>query len=177
MEDVVLATYDAEAIAEVMGLEDGHGTAAAWREGKRSRGVVGLREEARPFAGRSASAVSIEAAVEDGLPRAALRHVAEWLAGNDAAKIAGFEWAVVPKTTLDRRTGKLSVPESERTERIARLAVQARRALGSDGEARIFMTTPHPELDGRTPMEAARTDLGARRTERILLALEYGLAL
>ena len=39
------------------------------------------------------------------------------------------------------------------------------------------MTTPHPLLDGRTPIDAARTDLGARRTEQILNALEYGLAL
>ena len=39
------------------------------------------------------------------------------------------------------------------------------------------MTTPHPELEGRTPIEAAKTDLGTRRTERLLAALEYGLAL
>jgi uncharacterized protein (DUF2384 family) len=49
--------------------------------------------------------------------------------------------------------------------------------LGTDAEARAFMTTAHPELDGRTPVEAARTDLGARRTEAILSALKYGLAL
>ncbi len=83
----------------------------------------------------------------------------------------------MPKTTLERRETQLSPEESERTERVARLLVHARRALGTEEEAREFMTTPHPRLDGRSPVEAARTDLGTRRTEGILNALEYGLAL
>ena len=39
------------------------------------------------------------------------------------------------------------------------------------------MISPHPLLDGRSPLDAAMTDLGARRAEHILNALEYGLAL
>ena len=126
---------------------------------------------------RSPSSTLIEKAVEIGLPRLALRHVAAQIAGADKAKIASLEWVIVPKTTLERRTEQLSPLESERTERVARLFVHARRALGTEAEARAFMTTPHPLLDGRTPIDAARTDLGARRTEQILNALEYGLAL
>jgi len=99
------------------------------------------------------------------------------IAGGDKAKASALERGIVPKTTLERREKKLSTQESERTERIARLFVHARRALGTEAEAREFMTTPHPELDGRNPVEAARTDLGTRRTEQILNALEYGLAL
>jgi putative toxin-antitoxin system antitoxin component (TIGR02293 family) len=124
----------------------------------------------------SASVVFIAHAVEVGLPREALRRVAELLAGADKAKISDLEWDIVPKTTLERRKSKLSREESERTERIARLFVHSRRALGTEAEARQFMTTPHPELDGRTPFDAAKTDLGARRAEAILNALEYGLA-
>jgi uncharacterized protein (DUF2384 family) len=37
------------------------------------------------------------------------------------------------------------------------------------------MTTPHPLLEGRTPIDVAETDLGARRVEDILAALEYAL--
>ncbi len=55
--------------------------------------------------------------------------------------------------------------------------MHTRRALGTEAEARAFMTTPHPELDGRSPLDAAKTDLGARRAEQILNALEFGLAL
>ena len=123
------------------------------------------------------SSVLIEKAVEKGLPRLVLRRVAEHLAGDDKAKISSLEWGVVPKTTLERREEQLSPQESERTERVARLFVHARRALGTEAEAREFMTTPPPQLEGRSPIDAARTDLGTRRTEQILNALEYGLAL
>jgi putative toxin-antitoxin system antitoxin component (TIGR02293 family) len=99
------------------------------------------------------------------------------LAGGDRSRIARLEWGVVPRTTLERREAQLSPEESERTERVARLFVQARRALGTEAEARELMTTPHPELDGRSPLDAARTDIGTRRVEQILTALEYGLAL
>jgi len=119
----------------------------------------------------------ITRAVEDGLPREALRHVAEALAGDDESKVAALEWKVVPKTTLERRKANLSPEESERTERIARLIVHATRALGTEAEAREFMMTPHPMLDGRSPFEEAKTDLGARRVEDILHGLQYGLAL
>ncbi len=119
----------------------------------------------------------IEQAVERGLPRTALRHVAEQLAGSDKSKIVRLEWGVVPRTTLERREKLLSPQESERTERVARLFVHARRALGTEAEAREFMTTPHPLLDGRSPMDTAKSDLGTRRAEQILNALEYGLAL
>lgn len=122
------------------------------------------------------SSVLIEKAVEKGLPRLVLRHVAEQIAGADKAKISSLEWGIVPKSTLERREEQLSPLESERTERVARLFVHACRALGSEAEAREFLTTPHPQLDGRTPIDAAKTDLGTRRTEQILNALEYGLA-
>ena len=130
--------------------------------------LLGLGGAPRPQA--------IARAVEDGLPRSALRHVAEALAGGDASKVARLEWGIVPKTTLERRQTRLSPEESERTERVARLFVHARRALGTAAEAREFLTAGHPMLEGRTPLDAARTDLGARQVEGILHALEYGLA-
>lgn len=203
----MLPDYDAKAIADVMGLAFvrdenlGSKTALGAKAEKgasdfviRVDGASVLMVEAKsrdtlaPFPGEylkgalkdrvaSLSHVFIEKAVEGGLPRQALRHVAELLAGGDVKKTAALELAVVPKTTLERRERKLSTQESERTERIARLFVHARRALGTDAEAREFMSSPHPELDGRTPIEVARTDLGTRRTERILTAIEYGLAM
>jgi uncharacterized protein (DUF2384 family) len=51
------------------------------------------------------------------------------------------------------------------------------RAFGSAAAAQEFMTTRHPELDGLSPIEAAKTDAGTRRVKQILHALEYGLAL
>ena len=207
----MLANYDAEAVAEVMGIAfldepvENHPEAA--KSAKKASRAAGGRGDERfviivnhdpirvvevgskgTFSRfdksgnggrikRSPSPVLIEKAVEKGLPRPVLRHVAEHIVGTDKAKVSSLEWTLVPKTTLERREEQLSPLESERTERAARLFVRARGALGSEAEARAFMTTPHPHLDGRTPVDAARTDLGTRRTEQILNALEYALAL
>jgi len=201
----MLANYDAKAVAAVMGIaflrgdesrpsrsgasrrfvfsiDDcpvrivavtaGNTLAEFDASGGRAKSLVRNAHRIRP-----PSAVLIEKATENGLPRPVLRHVAEQVAGDNKAEISALEWAVVPKTTLERRLEQLSPQESERTERIARLFVHARRALGTAAEARTFMSTPHPQLDERSPIEAAKTDLGTRRTEQILNALEYGLAL
>lgn len=160
----MLLNYDAKAIAEVMGIEFRRPT-----QGK----VKALSKWVS-----SPSAFLIAKAVESGLPRKVLRRVAETIAGEDNAKVTALEHDVVPKTTLQRRKGrKLTLHESEQTEHVARLFVHARRALGTEAEAREFMTAAHPELDGRTPVDAAKTDLGTLRAEQILNALEYGLAL
>ncbi|WP_429565922.1 MbcA/ParS/Xre antitoxin family protein [Paraburkholderia sp. JPY419] len=41
----------------------------------------------------------------------------------------------------------------------------------SDRDAAAWLTTEHPELGGRTPLEAARSESGARRVEQILLRI------
>ncbi len=187
-EEDVLPYYDAKGVAEVMGL-------AFVRRPKESGGhknpaapvsinvdgdtmlIVGRFSEVKGRRVSSPSPIFIEKAVESGLPRESLQHVAEAIAGGDKAKASALERGIVPKTTLERRESKLSRRESERTERVARIFVRARRALGTEAEAREFMTTAHPELEGRSPLDAAKTDLGARRAEQILNALEFGLAL
>ncbi|MGI9091755.1 MAG: antitoxin Xre/MbcA/ParS toxin-binding domain-containing protein, partial [Gemmatimonadaceae bacterium] len=73
------------------------------------------------------------------------------------------------------QSGVLSPEESERLERAARLTALAEWVWESRGAAQRFLTTPHPMLDGRSPIELAATDLGARRVEDLLWKLEYSL--
>ena len=65
--------------------------------------------------------------------------------------------------------------ESERLERVARLTTFAEQVWESDEDAQQFLTTPHPLLDGASPLDLASTELGARRVEDLLLKLEYSL--
>jgi putative toxin-antitoxin system antitoxin component (TIGR02293 family) len=117
---------------------------------------------------------SLESLILAGLPRGALRRVAARI-GGDAEAASAIEYSVVPKSTLARRTGRLTVEESERVERLARLFTHAATTLGTEDEARAFLLTPHPLLERRRPVEVGLTDLGARRVEALLHALEFGL--
>jgi len=121
-----------------------------------------------------ASLADLQAAVERGLPTEALRAVARRLfpdSANQRSTIHG----VVPPATLKRRKGRLSLVESERTERLARILAIAEDVLGDRAEAHRFLTTAHPLLDDRLPWDAAATDLGARRVEQVLRSIEHGL--
>lgn len=121
-----------------------------------------------------ASLADLQAAVEQGLPTDALRAVVKRLfpdPSNQRTAIHG----VVPPATLKRRKGRLTIAESERTERLARILALAEDVLGDRVEAHRFVTTPHPLLDDRIPWDVAATDLGARRIELILRSVEHGL--
>ena len=168
--------YDAVAVAATLGLALGQPAAEpAMLTGRDS----GSLEKAVPLphgGGAGPSFGLMQRLVERGLPRRALRHLALEIVG-DPERAAALEHRIVPRTTLARRgeDGLLTPEESEKTERLARLYVQAARALGDPADAREFLARPHPELEGRTPLEAGLTDLGARRVEAVLNGIEHGL--
>ncbi|MGA3079963.1 MAG: antitoxin Xre/MbcA/ParS toxin-binding domain-containing protein [Terracidiphilus sp.] len=122
---------------------------------------------------RVLSAKDLEAAVVTGLPRQALRLTLA-RACSSAPQARTMLYRVVPEATYKRRT-RLSAAESERTERLARVIAAAEYVWDNRDDAREWLTRPHPELEGRPPIEAALTELGARRAEEILDRLFYGI--
>ncbi len=125
-----------------------------------------LREAQMPIWG-------LERAIGQGLSRDILLDVAYeiWGEGAEANKLVH---AIVPKSSLNRR-GTLTPAQGEQTERLWRLLRYARRVLGDDADARMFMQRPHPELEGRRPVDAALSELGGRMVESVLDALFFGL--
>lgn len=113
-------------------------------------------------------------AVERGLPKATLRNVARHVF-EDAGEQRAIMQRIVPEATYKRRRDRLSPAESERTERMARVVAMAEDVWEDREEARRFLTTPHAELHGRTPLDVALTELGARQAEEIMARIVYGL--
>jgi putative toxin-antitoxin system antitoxin component (TIGR02293 family) len=127
-------------------------------------GVLGARPE---------NARALREAVVAGLPKGAVAHVAKTVASDPKQRRAVIH-RIVPEATYKRRRNRLSVGESEKTERLARIAAMAFEVWGEE-DGRAFLANPHPMLGGETPLEAAATDLGAREVEAILNAIEAGL--
>lgn len=116
----------------------------------------------------------LESAVSAGLPKRALERLSARLY-RDRRRASAYKFKVVPQATWKRRTKRLSVEESERTERLARVLASAEYVWDDQEQAREWMSTSHRELDGKTPLETARTELGARRVEDLLNKLFFGL--
>lgn len=111
--------------------------------------------------------------VEHGLSVQALDTVARRVAGNDR-DAAEIKYRIVPKTTLARRT-RLTLEESERLERLARITALAEDVWEDPALAYEFLHSVQPQLGDERPIDLARSDLGAREIETLLLKLEYSL--
>jgi putative toxin-antitoxin system antitoxin component (TIGR02293 family) len=122
---------------------------------------------------RVRSARELEKAVVTGLPKRVLRTVAgrAFASSSEARQLI---YRVVPEATFKRRT-RLTAAESERTERLARVIAAAEHVWDNREDAREWLTRPHPELENRLPLEAALTELGARRAEELLERIYYGI--
>ncbi|MBI2188393.1 MAG: DUF2384 domain-containing protein [Acidobacteria bacterium] len=117
----------------------------------------------------------LDRVVRKGLPKRSLQLVAR-RAVEPGASVSAFVSGIVPPATFKRRS-RLSAEESQRTERLARVVALAERLWDDELEARAFLNRPHPLLDGQAPLDVARTELGARRVEQLLHAIEHGLPL
>jgi putative toxin-antitoxin system antitoxin component (TIGR02293 family) len=133
------------------------------------------RSQASPIGLRIRDKLSLIERIEEGFPYRTLERL------QDALAISGQEIADVvriPIRTLARRKkeGRLRPEESERVLRISRLVEQATEFHDGDlGHARSWLKSPKRALDRRTPLEMARTEVGAREVERLLGRLEHGV--
>jgi putative toxin-antitoxin system antitoxin component (TIGR02293 family) len=97
---------------------------------------------------------------------------------------AGFskreiERYVIPgRTWRNRKTKKepLSIEESDRVVRLARIQALAEDVLGDVAKANQWLREPLGILDGKSPLEVARTESGARLIEQILAKIDWGAA-
>ena len=111
--------------------------------------------------------------VVEGVPARAVRELVRQGRLSEADVLA-----VVPKRTFERRVSgdqPLKVAEADAIARLIRVRDHARRAFDTAEQAEAWLSEPNPELDGRRPIEMARTDVGARAAEDVLTRFEHGV--
>ena len=86
---------------------------------------------------------------------------------------------VVPKRTLARRRAHdelLSVEETDKALRLARIAKQANRVFGDSAKAHRWLRKPKHALNGETPVAFLASEEGARKVEEMLVRIDHGMA-
>lgn len=117
----------------------------------------------------------LEKAVVQGLPTDAVTSIVGRVYPGKTDKF----YKVVPRSTLIRRQKEgslLSIEESQKAERLARVFSFAVEVWGNEAKARSFMQKAHPMLEDRTPFEASLSELGARQVEQLLGRLMFGVS-
>ncbi|MGH6620108.1 MAG: antitoxin Xre/MbcA/ParS toxin-binding domain-containing protein [Alphaproteobacteria bacterium] len=128
-----------------------------------------------PIPGRIASHMDLDRAIHRGLPARTVDRLSEAIAPKEPA----FKFMIVAKSTLSRRLKTkepLTPEEGEKVARLARVWAVAKEVWRDEADARRFLETPHPLLDGRPPREVADSEIGAREVENILGRLRFGSA-
>jgi putative toxin-antitoxin system antitoxin component (TIGR02293 family) len=107
------------------------------------------------------------------------------LAPRDARKILArhfstreIEGIVAPPRTFARRAAqneKLTVEESERALRLARIGDIAERIFGNEEKAGRWLRDPNPVFNGRRPLDVLITETGGRAIETLLGQIEHGI--
>lgn len=69
----------------------------------------------------------------------------------------------------------LPAPASERLVRLAELYARAEEVIGHADLAKQWMQTPRSAFDGKSPLEMASSELGAREVEDLLGRVEHGV--
>jgi putative toxin-antitoxin system antitoxin component (TIGR02293 family) len=99
-------------------------------------------------------------------------------------RLSGLPWDALakalrlPERTLARRrkTGRLSMAESDRLARIAQLFERATVLLqGNSSSAAAWFLGPCRALGGQSPLSVAETEIGAAQVEQLLGRLEHGV--
>jgi putative toxin-antitoxin system antitoxin component (TIGR02293 family) len=78
-------------------------------------------------------------------------------------------------TRYKKRGERLDPTVSERLVRLAVLYCKAEETIGDTALAKQWMQTPRLVFDGKTPLEMAETEIGAREVEDLLLRIEHGV--
>jgi len=119
--------------------------------------------------------MDLDEAVAEGIPRDAFDALIDKLsARSDEVTRVSLRYRIIPRATY-QRSRRLNQQYSETAERLARVYAMARALWQDDQAARSFLFAPHPELRGKTPLEAALTEIGGRQVEEVIERGMHGL--
>ncbi len=83
---------------------------------------------------------------------------------------------IAPRTLLRRKQeGRLQKEESERVVRLQRLFEKALDVFEDRAATQSWFNSPQLALGGKTPLDYADTELGAREVENLLSRIEHGV--
>ena len=113
-------------------------------------------------------------AIEKGLP------ISNFIKIRDCLGLPDKDLAMyirIPKSTLAlrKKNGRFSFEESERLYRIQRLYQKALDVFGSIEMARKWLKEEAYGLGDVSPLEYAKTEVGAREVENLLGRIEHGV--
>jgi len=131
----------------------------------------------RVFRRELTSETELIKAIRAGLPVQALDSVCAEFSTVTGIQTEIYELVGTARTLQRKRSqhAALSVGESDRLARLARLLVRSEQALGDPLKAIHWLLKPNRALGGQRPLSLLDSDTGALSVERMLGRIEHGV--
>ena len=124
---------------------------------------------------KRSSSLELIRKVQAGLPAGAFNRFAEAIGVPRDTLAKAIHVSVRTVQRRGEAGERLDPGPSERLVRLADLYARASQVIGDDTLARHWMQTPREVFGGKTPLELASSELGAREVEDLLLRVEHGV--
>lgn len=114
--------------------------------------------------------------IENGLPFSAVERMRELLGAPSLREVG--ELLRMPERTVyyRKQKGRLSPEESDRLLRLAHIVGLAIDLFeGNSDGAMQWLSTPKPQLEGASPLDYAKTTVGAHAVEEIIWRAEHSI--
>lgn len=116
----------------------------------------------------------VRRAVQEGLPVETVAELQDELKELGVSRPSRYVESIVSRATRGRRE-TLTPEQGEKLVRVVRVLARALDVWEDNEMAAEFLTRPHDELEGSTPIARAQSEIGARQVEELLLKLDLGL--
>jgi len=139
--------------------------------------------EAKPKRHRRASAVGKQISIgtiaaareaERGFTKAEASHLFDRVAATSVLPKGKLRAGLISDSSWKRARKTLGPQASQTAARLSHILSIAERVWGNEKDATEWLNSPHPELEGATPLSLLRTEAGGRAIEALLAALEFG---
>jgi putative toxin-antitoxin system antitoxin component (TIGR02293 family) len=120
------------------------------------------------------SVVSLALEAERGFGKAEATHLFARVAATSPLPTGKLRAELIPDSSWKRARKTLGPQASQTAARLSHILAIAERIWGNEQEATVWLNSPHPELEGATPISLLRTEAGGRAIEALLGALEFG---
>lgn len=112
-----------------------------------------------------------------GVAKADASRLFQRVAATSSLPLGKLRAELIPDSSWKKAGKTLGQQASQTTARLGHILSVAERIWGNEQDATEWLNSPHPELQGSTPLALIRTEAGGRAVEALLGALEFGFPL
>jgi putative toxin-antitoxin system antitoxin component (TIGR02293 family) len=137
--------------------------------------TLGLKDSELKLKDKDKGMLAFDALIRKGIPYAKVRLVkaALNLTDNEFADYLGISLRTLQRKRDSHKA--LSIPESDRLYRMAKIYALAVIVLEDEEMARKWLHRPQRGLGGKVPIQVIQTDAGAQEVEDLLEKIEFGV--